>query len=351
MLSAVLDALRALSAQAVLIGHFAVHFGISDSPFIASLPSLGVLFFFLLSGYLITHSALSKGRSYGFRNYFIDRFSRVYVPLLPVLFLTAAIMPEYVPLWYTQDTSRYTGSLLTALLLFYDNPILSHHLPDLYIGMNLTSPFFGANLPLWSLSIEWWFYMCFGLFFFQAIRNWKWFHWLLALPALSYVVGFILSDSRAGPFLTIVWIVGALLTLVRVTNAQRHYLWSLLIFGLLLTGIGMYRFSDLLPFAACSVFVGLAGLFRLTQRKVRSLGIFHFPAKYSYSLYLVHYPLMLFLAEVSSASDWFNFIFGVFISNLIAIAFYALFERHHRKLRSWLRRSFVHVDHPGGSVS
>jgi peptidoglycan/LPS O-acetylase OafA/YrhL len=53
--SYILNILRVFAAQAVLVGHSLSMFGLSKT--FGYMASVGVIVFFLLSGYLITHSA------------------------------------------------------------------------------------------------------------------------------------------------------------------------------------------------------------------------------------------------------------------------------------------------------
>ena len=84
--SVVLDLLRASAAQMVCVGH-AISFFISQwkPTEFPLMQNVGVLLFFVLSGFLITYTLLerSKNPAYSFINFVVDRFARIYSALLP----------------------------------------------------------------------------------------------------------------------------------------------------------------------------------------------------------------------------------------------------------------------------
>ena len=85
--SIILDLIRGVSAQLVVIGHGISFFGIFklvQQPNFPSIQNIAVLIFFILSGFLISYSTFRKS-NYGFKQYFIDRFSRIYTAFIPSL--------------------------------------------------------------------------------------------------------------------------------------------------------------------------------------------------------------------------------------------------------------------------
>ena len=88
--SVTLDLLRFCAAQAVCVGHSISFFGVADRlrpPMAPNMQNVGVLMFFVLSGFLIAH-VLTRGigqRSYGLAQFVIDRFARIYSAFLPAL--------------------------------------------------------------------------------------------------------------------------------------------------------------------------------------------------------------------------------------------------------------------------
>ena len=85
-----LDFVRAMAAMFVLVGHACIFF-LQGNPVSSGggMQGVGVFIFFLISGFLISLSVFQKHADphYGFREYFIDRFCRIYTAYVPALFL------------------------------------------------------------------------------------------------------------------------------------------------------------------------------------------------------------------------------------------------------------------------
>jgi peptidoglycan/LPS O-acetylase OafA/YrhL len=106
--SATLDLMRAVAAQMVCVGH-AISFFVPPwrSPAMPLIQNIGVLLFFILSGFLITYTLIerSKNPAYGFWQFFIERFARIYSGLIPALIFVAAV---------DAITVHFTGELTIA---------------------------------------------------------------------------------------------------------------------------------------------------------------------------------------------------------------------------------------------
>jgi peptidoglycan/LPS O-acetylase OafA/YrhL len=101
-----------------------------------------VLLFFVLSGFLVGGQIIRRAKSgtFSLRDYGIDRCSRILLPLVPACLLTALI-------------GRF------VLGHGIDLPVLVANM----VGLNgVLAPTLDANLPLWSLSYEIWFYIAGG---------------------------------------------------------------------------------------------------------------------------------------------------------------------------------------------
>lgn len=143
-----LESLRGLSAIYVVLHHT-----ISADLKIFNLP-LGLLFrfgqesviiFFILSGFVINYSfTLSADKK--FSSYFTNRFLRIFTPLIFIF-----------PLGYILKCIKTASladpeplNLLLNIMMLQDATSLKPNV--------IVSPYMD-NLPLWSLSYEWWFYM------------------------------------------------------------------------------------------------------------------------------------------------------------------------------------------------
>jgi len=140
-----LQAGRGIAALAVVFYHSGLaardFSGNSKAYDILSYGRLGVDFFFVLSGFIIYHSTVGKRRS--LRDYAIARFRRVYLPYFPVGIAMA----------------------LLYLSLPHDTHVWSW-LPTLTLAPVDTHP---ALAVAWTLQHEILFYILFGLFYFSGI--------------------------------------------------------------------------------------------------------------------------------------------------------------------------------------
>jgi len=127
-----LDIIRLISCIAVLLYHFNFLKG----------GYLAVCTFFVLTGYLSCISAFKKD-NFSFKEYYINKFKKLYLPLLIVVFITIAIV-SFLPniLWLNLKVET------TSILLGYNNFWqLSANLD--YFARHINSPF----MHLWYIGI------------------------------------------------------------------------------------------------------------------------------------------------------------------------------------------------------
>src|SRR6266496_4912430 len=95
--SVMLDLLRAVAAQTVCVGH-ALNF--ANGTTITKAPAVGVLLFFLLSGFVIAYTLSTKSANddYGLVSFGIERVSRIYSGFLPAIIMitTADYLMQYL---------------------------------------------------------------------------------------------------------------------------------------------------------------------------------------------------------------------------------------------------------------
>ena len=109
--------------------------------FVTRLGVESVVVFFVLSGFFVGGKALERfsNNNFNAKEYFIDRLSRIFVPLIPAIFIT--IIVNYI----------VSG--------WIDFPAVLANLASL---QGVISPPLKGNGPLWSLSYEVWFYIFIG---------------------------------------------------------------------------------------------------------------------------------------------------------------------------------------------
>jgi peptidoglycan/LPS O-acetylase OafA/YrhL len=114
-----------------------------------------VIVFFILSGYVISYVADSKENN--LKVYFISRFSRLYSVVLPVLLL----IPIFDMIGQHIDSSIYAGKTSDSFDLI-----------RLIANLTFSQEFWVFSFrylsdgPLWSLGYEFWYYVLFGFALF-----------------------------------------------------------------------------------------------------------------------------------------------------------------------------------------
>ncbi len=142
--------IRGIAIQIIVLTHAREAFITFDKKPTLGATSLGLLFF--ISGILISYSTFAKlnKKKFEFKRFFVNRFSRIYPPLIIVLFLTILIDGYLIFIVYdVKPTKAYSfKSFVFSLLLLNDSAI----------GISG----FGSLRPLWALPVFWWLYMFFG---------------------------------------------------------------------------------------------------------------------------------------------------------------------------------------------
>jgi peptidoglycan/LPS O-acetylase OafA/YrhL len=218
-----LDLLRGVAAQMVLVQH-ALGLCFPDRGYEDyGLGALGVQVFFLLSGFLITHSIVSRARtgSYSLTDFLVSRFARIYTPYIPAILLVALLdwfssrAPGYP---YGADYNLGTG--IANLAMLQDFPLFQIlrrlHVPE----QDWFVKSFGSGRQFWTVSIEWWIYVTVGVAAFLALRR-KAGVWLFAVLALACIEPLYNFVGGPGDSLTFTWMLGGLacLALARIEAA------------------------------------------------------------------------------------------------------------------------------------
>lgn len=316
--SANLDLIRGLAAWAVMWGHLRADFFVDHSQlqhhslllsilyFLTGFGSEAVLVFFVLSGFLIS-SAIFGRRAAGiwsWRDYAIDRSSRLYVVLIPGLLFGL--------LWDT------VGSSIFASTGIYSHPLKSFglfvvqgrlgvgtFLGNLFFLQTIVCPTYGSNGPLWSLANEFWYYVLFPVALAAGLA-WNQRSTREAIPLTiltACVAAFVGRTILSGFF---VWLSGTVLLLAyskwtisaKVSLALYTFASSVVLaVSLLAARIGgpAVLGTNLSVGISFSVF-----LFAVLQMNSCAVGgyysrIARMLAGFSYSLYVLHFPLLLFL--------------------------------------------------------
>lgn len=299
-----LDCVRGFAAVYVTISHWVLYMSFVPHSVKKMFFSFGqemVVLFFMLSGFSI-YLSFSHYPKISFRQFFLKRFRRIYIPFFIAILVSIVI-------YYLNGTleSKFSWWELGGnLLMLQDNS-------ELKPG-TIVEPFL-ENLPLWTLSYEWWFYL---LFFplSQFLFNWKNVknrtYVILIFSALSHIFYLILPNHFAllcSYF--VIWWSGLELAFIYLrygnfSNRQVKPILISLFLMCLLTAIPVIAIAPKIrlgyyPFLVFRHYFVALSVTTIAIRWSRInwvyfdevLGIFAKIAPISYAIYLLHYPLLI----------------------------------------------------------
>ena len=173
-----MDATRALAAIAVVASHardlivsdYQGQIGWSGFYLLTGLGRQAVIVFFVISGFWIGKSVLEgAANSHFWRDYLVNRLSRLYIVLIPALCLGGlldAIGHHQLGLpVYTLSEAHSMRDVSVASLS------IPNFLGNALYLQSILVPVFGTNGPLWSLAYELWFYIWFPALFLVFSRR------------------------------------------------------------------------------------------------------------------------------------------------------------------------------------
>lgn len=269
----------------------------------AGLANISVVFFFVLSGILVSYSAvnLRKEGLFDWKKYFINRFTRIYPALLFVLIFCIVLTLGFPLL---NNGSEHIKKISTDLYLARETFTIDLKglvQTVLMIPQGITQ----VDGPLWSLFIEWWLYMS-ALFVFLALdskRNLL-FRSCCSLFSIVLLAPVLYSFKIEGLFYILIWYMGfSYTTFFRFNEKIYKYgiILSLILFVLILFLNGMSSLD--INTAEKSVY-GLVQIiysvwFIKLAFKFSGSSFFQSMAKYSYTLYIIHFPIILFIFAIA----------------------------------------------------
>lgn len=344
-----LDVVRFITAQMVFFGHL-FSFLHGDDVLIGGvipIQNLGVVIFFILSGYLICRT-LPKYTS--FKDFFIDRFARIYLTLIPCLAIIALMD------FYARGTGRYAyegaydvKTLIGNLFMLQDHPVLQVAKRALGLGEPLLTSF-GSARPLWTLAVEWWLYMFVGYLFLAKRPS--------AFPVLALaVVPVVFATIGRGQGLTIFWMLGAAMIYLSALEIARRTV-VLAAAGFLVLYVARFAVSkDFYDMQANIFLAGIFGSLLIWSRGTTFFSSFpdllkssvRIMAGASFALYILHYTVIDLLLSLGTMKPLVGVI-AFAISNALAVLVYLVFDKNHKKFGILLRRAFFKPALDGASA-
>lgn len=297
------DMLRGTAAMAVLIAHamqvlLARLLGPEHTAMLIAetVARHAVLVFFLLSGHLITQSIVANLRRNGeldVVSYLSARLARIYPPLIGSILVVLAVWAVIHGLGLHGSVSyRTPGDLYVAREAFAVTA------SDVMNALLIRGGMLEANGPLWTLYIEARLYVA-AMLIAMAGPGWR-----LCWPAGA--VALLARWSRTDvsfAFFAVIWTLGAM-TAIRPKWPLPIVVPSLGLFALGVVSPRLLHPDDTMSpwisygvqFAFCLAYAAV-----MFRREIRSPAILARTGDFSYSLYLIHYPLLLLCLSLTYA--------------------------------------------------
>lgn len=328
-----IDGIRCIAVLSVLFYHFEYK----------AIPGgfVGVDVFFVISGFLITRLLLKdvKQETFSFKRFYMRRIRRLAPALLATLVVTFIVASVFLTPSHFQ---RFSGASLASL--FSVSNIFFWSEAGYFDATAELKPL----LHTWSLSVEEQFYLVWpALLFFMRARSAR----IIAIVfALLFVVSLVAARIGTAhipsatfflmPFRVYEFAIGALLALIPLARLRgRSWNEIFVAVGLVLLWLSFTQFDKstafpdinaLLPCIAAALLIafGTSPILGLLLRNPLSV----FVGKISYSLYLVHWPVVVLYKHISFE----DVVVGktrlalLMLTFLLAIALHYLIENRFR---------------------
>ncbi|MCC6072010.1 acyltransferase family protein [Massilia sp. GCM10020059] len=360
--SVAISLLRGLAALQVAAAHVRAQFypglstiadpsaGYQALAFFTGFAHQAVVIFFLLSGWLVGGSLMNKlNEPHAMLSYAIDRITRLWIVLAPAfvasLLIGVAIGALSPPGGGDGIPEEYT---------------LATFVGNLFGLQDLAVPRYGGNFALWSLTYETWYYVLFPLAVLMFARQGGW-----AKASAAVAVTVIAWHLNAAILLYFtLWLLGAGCSRIQV-DASPMAKWTLAgVFVLVATWFRLKGSNDILveesylqdllySLLFLALLCSLQSKVGPADRLVLRLGrIGSFFAEFSFSLYVIHVPLIFLVRHINksqlgierldpaSLSDFGLYTSIVVLIVLLAWLFHLPFEaqtyRVRRRLKEWM---------------
>jgi peptidoglycan/LPS O-acetylase OafA/YrhL len=311
--------------------------------------NLGVDFFFILSGFVLGLNFLAKNTELNLKEFYFNRITKI-APLyyLALVLCIPILIFEYHKISSSQSLVNYILSL----------PLVPLFLQS-FTGIEETQKIW--NIPSWSVSVEFFFYLIFPFISVRILKAQKFYSLLLALFFINIVLYAIVSSIPkeislldfnfhqnlvSHPLFHLPqFLIGNLMSKIyfeKKINQHKFYFIFFIILTLFLF-IGKNEFLNLKSGNPLLVFTfsGLIFTTALVDKNLKLLNtkIFVLLGESSYALYILQEPLKVFLQQIWSKVFNFGdqtsgFLYAIYLSItliLLSIAAHLMFEIPVRK--------------------
>lgn len=302
---------------------------------------VGVDVFFVISGYLITRlidKDLEKG-IFGYGRFAIRRIRRLFPAL--VVAILGTFIASYFVLFPThfEDAAESSLAALFSFSNFYFWQQTGYFDKDA-----LVKPL----LHTWSLAVEEQFYLVWPTLMLvlhrTASRKWQ-LGWIVALGLASLLAAeyYLRRDPSAAfylaPFRVTEFAIGGFLALSRANAPNAAVAHGVSVAGLLGILVSVFTYREQTPFPGLTALVPCLGTGLLIYagptgivNRALALNPFRYIGQISYSLYLVHWPVVVFWAYRHGLQGGFEEVIGLTaVSMVLGALMYHLVEVPFRR--------------------
>ena len=323
-----IDALRALAVLSVMFFHFGVQ--LFKGGFV------GVDIFFVISGYLITKGIADRGRAgrFDFSSFYLRRIRRI-IPALIAIIVASYLVAFFI--FSPNDFKDMSGSAIFSMA----------GISNIFFWMG--SGYFDSSssvkplLHTWSLSVELQFYAVWPVVLILIGNAPKYRMYIVAMLCVASLclsqfvlkhdpsAAFYLAPLRLHEFL-----IGGMVVFFEGRKISSKINEALYLLGLSLVLYSVFTYAEgktifpglsSLPPTLGTALLLLAGGNSLTAKFISPLAV-RKVGEISYSLYLVHWPIFVFAAYLTTEPSplWFP-IQLVLLSFLFALVLYVKIEK------------------------
>lgn len=336
-----MGAWRGILAIFVFIAHI---FQINIYPLIGStgfiqdiisfIANISVVIFFLLSGILISYSGISliKDNVFNWEKYLINRLTRIYPSYIVIIIISFLLVAIFSFLKNTTEIIWYGNEIFLARTTYTADPL--DYILSLFM---IPSGMYNINGPLWSLTVEWWIYISY--MFFLLGLNWKGkiILYIISLIFLLIICRFNITNVTY----ILIWIIGAIYTHYLRHNPELFRkiclisLFLIFLYAIYFWFTGFFiNENDWKVYSIIQILLSILSINFVTRLYIGKY--MEFASNFSYTLYIIHFPVILFLFGVFhvyySDSLYWVIITSVFYLFIIMITSYYISKITENKI-------------------
>jgi len=308
--------------------------------FITGLGHQGVIIFFVLSGFLVGGEFIKMNKSKReYFIYFIKRFSRIFTVFIPALIIGGVL--DYLGMTYFNQSGIYNNAYHFSAMDYsvIDRFNVQTFISNFFMMQTSLTPTFGSNGPLWSLANEWWYYLLFPVLYLIFNSH----NTMLRLIALLFIITMLSILNYELLLYFSVWLLGVLTFYYRkkINFPFIIYIsYFLLLIAFAISRVNLFEnnyIHDLLIAFTLIILINNLSFINSSKQYLRKFNQYF--ADFSYSLYLFHFPIVIFILGFTGTNNYntsVKYIFLLLGIYIYSIILFYIFEKNTYKIKSYI---------------